>query len=457
VRDEFLHAWKSYRKHAWGNDELKPMSQRGQDTFGNIGMIVLDSLTTLWLMGLEKEFEHAASFVDRDLDFDTADREVSVFELNIRALGGLLGAHALTGRRIFLQRATELGERLLPALSSPSGFPWPRWNIARQGRAPTAEPTILAEAGSLQLEFRYLSALTGDPRYKKAVDVNFDAIQSLNISGLIPVHLSPPSQYPPRAFPDRLALGALADSYYEYLLKQWLQSPQEPRFKELWLAVMDDIPKLVHPTPQEHMPAHIPNQKLIEVAPTGRPIWKMDHLSCFTPGMIALGLQSVPTSDLQINHRNSTWWQMAQGLTASCAEMWTSTKSGLAPEYVHVKPSAPFDLADPVEGFASHSFLRPETAESLFYLYRLTGDSKWRDLGKQIFHAIVKHAKTSGGFASVKNVHRVPTEKLDEMQSFVMAETFKYLYLLFSPAEVLDLDKFVLNTEGHPFRKLGPW
>ena len=93
------------------------------------------------------------------MSFDSADREISVFEITIRALGGLLGAHALTGRRAFLERAEELGRRLLPALNTTSGLPRPRWNIARQGARATNEPTILAEAGSLQLEFRYLSAL----------------------------------------------------------------------------------------------------------------------------------------------------------------------------------------------------------------------------------------------------------------------------------------------------------
>merc|ERR1719498_2262805 len=136
---------------------------------------------------------------------------------------------------------------------------------------------------------------------------------------------------------------------------------------------------------------------------------------------------------------------MAQGLAASCAELWTSSKSGLAPEYAYVNPETFKFKGSPAE--ASHSFLRPETAESLFYLFRITGDPKWRKLGEKIFRAIVKNAKVDGGFASVKNVHEVPTKKMDEMQSFVMAETFKYLYLLFSPAETLNLDKFVLNTE----------
>merc|ERR1719382_1804276 len=121
-------------------------------------MTIIDSLTTLWLMGLGTEFEQAFEFVKKELDFDKADTEVSVFELVIRGVGGLLGAHALSGRQVFLDRALELGDRLLPAFNSTSRLPWPKWNIARgRGERSSGEPTILSEAGSVQLEFRSLS------------------------------------------------------------------------------------------------------------------------------------------------------------------------------------------------------------------------------------------------------------------------------------------------------------
>lgn len=469
VRDAFLHAWRGYKRYAWGQDELKPLSKKGTDTFGNVGMMILDSLTTLKLLGLEEEFERAAKFVDKELSFDSADRDISVFEVTIRALGGLLGAHALTGRRTFLERAEELGRRLLPALNTTSGLPRPRWNIARQGAQASDEPTILAEAGSLQLEFRYLSALTGDARFRQAADRCFEAVQeaarSAGVRGLLPVHLTPPHVAPPRLARDKVALGALADSYYEYILKQWLQSPGETRFRDLWFEVLDDMPKLVRggaalPQSVAKGKPH-PPLRLVEMEPSGSLIYKTDHLSCFAPGMIALALRNVPASDFGERNR-SLWRHIAEGTAAGCMELWASTASGLAPEYALLSergaPQPEFSLK-PVSGWTAgrHSFLRPETAESLFYLHRLTGDAKYRRMGKKMFHAIVKHAKVDAGFASVRHVDQVPTQKLDEMQSFVMAETFKYLFLLFSPAEALDLDKYVLNTEAHPLRVLGPF
>lgn len=450
VREAFLHAWNGYRSYAWGRDELQPISRSGKNTFGGIGMTIVDSLTTLWLMGLDEDFEQAFKFVRDELDFDRADMQVSTFELVIRGLGGLLGAHALSGRQVFLDRARELGGRLLPALNTTSKLPWPKWNIARGFGEASGEPTILAEAGSLQLEFRYLAAQTGEQRFRQAADDAFEAVQSAGIVGVMPVYLTPPAQLPVKAVSSKFAFGALADSYYEYLLKQWLQSPSEVRFKDLWLRVMDELPHLVRPEiPSKPETRKVPHYKLLEVAPRGEMVFKMDHLSCFAPAMIALGLRTLPTEDLAQGSRNQTLWRLAEGLTASCVDMWTMTKSGLAPEFAFVRPGEPFNFNQvPPDG--RHSFLRPETAESLFYLYRFTGDEKYRRWGEKLFLAISEHAKVDAGFASVQDVTTVPTVKIDEMQSFVMAETFKYLYLLFSPAGMLDLEQFVLNTEGHP-------
>jgi len=453
VRKAFKHAWKGYKKYAWGKDELQPLSKVGRDSFGGIGITILDSLTTLWLMGFSEEFEEAAQWVEKSLSFGNADSEVSVFELIIRGLGGLLGAHSLSGRPIFLTRAKELAERLLPALNTSSKLPMPKWNIALGTGSPSSEPTILAEAGSMQLELRYLTQHSGDQRFQRAGDECFEAIQRTGVTGLAPVYLTPPDHLPPRALASKFAIGALADSYYEYLLKLWLQNPSEVRFKDLWLMVLDEIPGLLRPRPAKGRQKHAKTKfKMVEVASGGDTIWKMDHLSCFSPAMIALGLKSVPESDAQEKNRYATFWPVVEGLVESCAEMWTSTKSGLGPEHANVGTTSPFDFTE-VPSNGKHSFLRPETAESLFYLYRFTGDEKYRDWGQKMFRAINKHAKVEAGFASVKEVNHVPTSKVDEMQSFVMAETFKYLYLLFSPADVLDLDRYVLNTEGHPLHK----
>mmetsp|Transcript_34524 Transcript_34524/g.77415 ORF Transcript_34524/g.77415 Transcript_34524/m.77415 type:complete len:262 (+) Transcript_34524:3-788(+) len=256
---------------------------------------------------------------------------------------------------------------------------------------------------------------------------------------------------PVKAVNSKFAFGALADSYYEYLLKQWLQSPTETFFKDLFIETMDALPSIVRPLPASVKPeAGAAPFKLVEIAADGAVVWKMDHLSCFAPALIALGLMELPQQDLAT--RNATWWHLAEGLTASCVELWTASPSGLAPEFSRVSSKPPHDFMEAASD-GRHSFLRPETAESLFYLHRLTGDEKYRKWGEKIFQAILDNAKVPNGFASVRDVKAIPTSKMDEMQTFLMAETFKYLFLLFSPAAAFDMNKYFFNTEGHPLKR----
>jgi ER degradation enhancer, mannosidase alpha-like 2 len=94
--------------------------------------------------------------------------------------------------------------------------------------------------------------------------------------------------------------------------------------------------------------------------------------------------------------------------------------------------------------------LRPEIVESAYYLHHYTRDPKYLAMGETILNDLVKHCRTEAGYTVLKNV--VTKEKGDLMHSFFLAETLKYLYLLFNP-DALDLDKVVFNTEAHPLRR----
>jgi len=102
---------------------------------------------------------------------------------------------------------------------------------------------------------------------------------------------------------------------------------------------------------------------------------------------------------------------------------------------------------------ANHNLQRPETVETLFYLWRITKDPIYREWGWEIFQAFEKHCKVeSGGYAGLHNVASPNPPKDDTQQTFFLAETLKYLYLLFCPDNVIPLDEYVFNTEAHPFR-----
>ncbi|KAL6090643.1 hypothetical protein STEG23_028364, partial [Scotinomys teguina] len=125
------HAWNNYKRYAWGLNELKPISKEGHSSslFGNIkGATIVDALDTLFIMGMKTEFQEAKSWIKKYLDFNV-NAEVSVFEVNIRFVGGLLSAYYLSGEEIFRKKAVELGVKLLPAFHTPSGIPWALLNM----------------------------------------------------------------------------------------------------------------------------------------------------------------------------------------------------------------------------------------------------------------------------------------------------------------------------------------
>ncbi|XP_024906913.1 endoplasmic reticulum mannosyl-oligosaccharide 1,2-alpha-mannosidase isoform X3 [Pteropus alecto] len=166
VVDAFRHAWLGYRKFAWGHDELKPVSRSFSEWFG-LGLTLIDSLDTMWILGLKKEFGEARRWVSKKLQFQK-DVDVNLFESTIRLLGGLLSAYHLSGDALFLQKAEDLGNRLLPAFRTPSKIPYSDVNLGTGVARPprwTSDSTV-AKVTSIQLEFRELSRLTGATKFR---------------------------------------------------------------------------------------------------------------------------------------------------------------------------------------------------------------------------------------------------------------------------------------------------
>lgn len=172
---------------------------------------------------------------------------------------------------------------------------------------------------------------------------------------------------------------------------------------------------------------------------------EMGHLSCFVPGMLALGVHKGKEGLLSFEKRLE-YLEVAEEIMRTCYSMYTSTPTGLAGEnYV------PFLHRMVVKD--GRSMLRPETVESLMILHRVTGKAKYREWGWEIFGAIQRHCRVAGGgYSGVTDVMtQASVVELDnQMQSFFLAETLKYLFLLFSPKDVLSLDEWVFNTEAHP-------
>jgi len=293
VRQAFKHAWTGYETHAFGHDEVRPTTNETNDSWGGFGITLFDSLDTMLLMGLDDEYERALGHV-RTINFNK-DYDASFFETAIRYLGGLLGAHALRPDPILVEKARDLGERLLLGFHSTHfGLPQSVINLetgASHNHNWNGGYSILAEVGSIQLEFAYLSYITKDNRFYNTARKVFSLYESLEspFGGMFPVYIDADNGgWGRRGI--HVTMGGLADSFYEYLLKLYLLTGMKDR-RVLGMynrAVDSMIGNLVLRTPDDTT-AYLAEFK------DGELRREMEHLSCFVPGMLALGAKSFDT------------------------------------------------------------------------------------------------------------------------------------------------------------------
>ncbi|KAF5346120.1 hypothetical protein D9758_009958 [Tetrapyrgos nigripes] len=471
VVEAFKHAWRAYERDAMGTDEYHAISKKGTNLSdaGGIGYTVVDSIDTMLLMGLDEDYQRARDWVENKLTFER-DGIFNTFETTIRVLGGLLSAYHLSGNdKLYLERAIDLADRILPVFDTESGLPWPQVNLAERKGVPNTGYAMMvstAEVSTLQLEFRYISHLTGNEEYwEKVEDVMRVIKESRMPHGLASIYMNVETG---KFVPSDIRLGSRGDSYYEYLLKQYIQTMYDDAMEAVHGYLIKESPfsKMIY-TAELIPERHGGGQLSWRLSP------KQDHLVCFFGGSLMLGATitgatvqsvSVPPKKKEFTEVGVRDWKTGTALVKTC---WDThdTKTGLSPEIVYFRipedgidtGSAPSDWY--IKGAAPHLpppydaryILRPETVESLFIAFRLTGDIKYREWGWSIFQAIEKHCKVeSGGYASVLNVDEVPVLWEDKMETFLMSETLKYLYLLFEDASVLPLDEYVFNTEAHP-------
>ncbi|XP_017875443.1 endoplasmic reticulum mannosyl-oligosaccharide 1,2-alpha-mannosidase [Ceratina calcarata] len=438
----FKHSWNGYKEYAWGYDNVKPISRKYYEWFG-LGLTIVDSLDTMYIMGLNNEYLEARTWVEKNLVF-TVSRDVNLFEVTIRVLGGLLSAYHLSGDKIFLNKANALGERLMPAFSTSSGVPFSDVNLGtKTAHGPRWGPdSSTSEVTSIQLEFRDLSRSTGDPKFEEAAAKVSDHVHQLEKhDGLVPIFINANTgQFRDHA---TITLGARGDSYYEYLLKQWLQTGKTINY------LRDDYLSGIAGT-QKHLVRRTAINKYLfiaELVGANRDLTpKMDHLTCYLGGTLALGVHHGLPSD----HMD-----LANEIVKTCYHTYAIQPTFLAPEitYFNIQNAEGDKSMDMyVKVNDAHNLLRPEFIESLFYMWYFTGNKTFQDWGWQIFQAFENYTKVEKGYTSIGNVRNVHnTVQKDMTESFWFAETLKYLYLLFDDTrQLIDLDKWVFNSEGHP-------
>jgi mannosyl-oligosaccharide alpha-1,2-mannosidase len=419
VRDAFLKAWMSYKELAWMRDELTPLSGAGKDTFGGWAATLIDNLDTLWIMDLKEEFSEAVEAV-ATLDWaNTTATGCNIFETTIRHLGGLLAAYDLSGERVLLIKAIELGDMLYAGFDTPNHLPvsWLDFQKAKDGLlvGDTHQPS--ASAGSMSLEFTRLSQLTGDPKYYDAITrvttLLNQSQEETRLPGIWPTFLDTRNGN----FKDgnSFTLGALADSLYEYL-------PKMHAFLGNLDPVYEKLAKLALTGIKEHLlfrpmlpgrdnilysgEAHIEEDGNVTLVP------EVQHLGCFTGGMFGLSGRLFGSDE---------YVDLATRLTWGCIHAYLSFPTGIMPEIFNMFACPGLDPCDWDEakwqeegnmalraGFRNvrdpSYLLRPEAIESIFILYRITGIRGYGDMAYVLFQAIQKATQTKYANAAIKNV-----------------------------------------------------
>ncbi|KAI2609306.1 glycoside hydrolase family 47 protein [Hypoxylon sp. NC1633] len=502
VKDSFKHSWDGYKRYAWGRDEIKPLSGLYKNPFGGWAATLVDSLDSLWLVGMKEDFELAVEACDH-IDFSTTEAlDINVFETTIRYLGGFLAAYELSERQYpsLLEKATEIAGLVMTAFDTPNHMPITRfpWRDYAKGQPQTARSyVLLAEIGSLSLELTKMSQLTNDMQYYDAAQRISEALEMgqkrTSLPGMWPVKVDA-SKSPLKFTGDAFTLGGMSDSTYEYLGKQSLllggvlDQPRKMYEGFIDVAQKHLLRRALNP---DNLPLLFFGDARVVTLPGGdrkvitTPV--AQHLTCFAGGMVAIAAKIFERpSDLDV----------AEQLTEGCVWSYSQTASKIGPEIFHFIPCDP-DLTkddcqwskerwiEALRKYWGHDskgealsdeqiesiitmkrlprgmvdvddrryILRPEAIESVFVMYRLTGNPKYMDKAWTMFEAIEKLTRSKYASAALDDVTISRPTQVDSMESFWLAETLKYFYLIFGDWGLVNLDEWVLNTEAHPLRR----
>lgn len=364
------------------------------------------------------------------------DDTVSVFETNIRVLGGLLSAHGLLTEGFddtgfdpsvwcpwydgaLLRHAQDLADRLLPAFNTPTQIPYGAVNLMRGVVEGESTVASTAGAGSLLLEFGTLSRLVRDPKYYHAA---FRAMHALHAraasTGLVGNHIDITSG---EWVALEAGVGGLVDSFYEYMYKGYVLFGDE-RLLRMFSSSYKAIRTYLHKRPW-YLNADMTSGHTSSLAHSS--------LAAFWPGLQVL-FGDVDDAVETARAHYSVW-----------------RRYGCLPEGYDVAYEAP------MAGQINYP-LRPELVESVFYLHWATNDSSWVGVARAMMFSLEKLTKVRCGFAAIKDTASHEIEDL--MPSFVMSETLKYLYLVFASEgedgrpHWVRSGRYVFTTEAHPLR-----
>ncbi|KAF7364649.1 alpha-1,2-Mannosidase [Mycena venus] len=473
VKSTFLTAYTDYKTFAWGHDDLEPISKswtNGRRVNG-WGATIFDSLSTLYIMDFTDLFAEAVEFAS-NVDFSyshTVGDHVSFFETTIRYLGSMLSAYELNGYKdaALLANAQRLADKLIfgwvPANGPIPFVPYSsitlsslfmrriRYgsiNFAINSADVSSASNNIASAGTNILEFYTLSRLTGNSTYQTFAERGMSAIAS-NPSPPFP-GLSPQQVFASGA-PDGnvISWDGGNDSYYEYLIKYFkMTANANTLWGKTWAAAVDSsIKQLLKKT------SVATGQRTYLTSASGSSnSFSMGDLACFSGGNWIMGGKLLD---------NATIVNFGLNITDSCMNTYNTPTGigggGFAFVTADGKGTPPSSAAQQAE-FNSFGFYNTDNSwymrpESAVYAWRATGDLKYQTWAANVLQSIIKYGKAPAGFTSLNDVTRtdLSTDNLgDNVESFLYAEVFKYLFLMFDDPNHISFDTWVFNTECHP-------
>lgn len=440
VTEAFDHAWHGYATNCMGHDSIQPVSKTCNDDFGGWGATAIDTLSTAIIMGKEETVMQILAYISNvDWNVVKGGTKIQVFEIIIRHFAGMISAHDLLNgpfshmakdpmlRRRLYDQMVRLGDILSCAFDTPSGVPR-NWLDPALCRTDEGTSNTVAGAGSLILEFARLSDITGNPSYaekaRRAESYLLAPAPSDGepYAGLLSSFVSVSNG---AMVSTKGSWGSLSDSFYEYLLKSYIydQKTYAP-YLDRWKLAADSTIQTIASHPYGR-----PDEVFL-------PYWEgqtrfnaMDSLSWFAGGSYILGGTVT---------RNQTLIDFGLMIANTGGNMYNSTASGLGPEFVHWTSDCGdawgighCDGSDSVRPSDRSFKLRPEVLETWYYAYRATKDPKYREWAWAMFMSIERVCKTEHGYSAISDVTKPDGgEKLDQQESFIFAEVFKYIYLM---------------------------
>nr|CAB3448152.1 unnamed protein product [Digitaria exilis] len=409
VLEMFYHAYDNYMTYGFPHDELKPLTKSFTDSLSELGnlnlehlpqdyngsaLTLVESLSSLVILGNITEFERGILWLSENLTFDV-DARINLFECNIRLLGGLISAHLLAKdyssqlksglyHDQLLHLAESLGNRFLPAFETPTGLPYAWINLKYGVMENETTETSTSGCGSLILEMGVLSRLTGDSRYEaaalRALRKLWSMRSSLNLVGTtLDVFTGKWIEY-------SSGIGAGVDSFYEYLIKAYILFGSD-EYWDMFHAAYLAVQKYFRHGPWYHE---------ADMRTGEATHWQLTSLQAFWPGLQTL-VGDVAAANLSHREFYNVWQRF-----------------GVLPERYLLD----YGMLHPTEKYYP---LRPEFAESTFYLYQATKDPWYLEVGETIIGSLNYYTKVDGGFASVRDVSTMKLE--DHQHSFFLSET----------------------------------